>query len=124
MKIKPAEMGEAISLGISTLLVILLLGYLLVALFHRSDSPYLQIKPSVQDAVNLQNDGYVLPIIVENKGERTAASVTVIVKLPDGEREIEVEYLPRGSTRYIYLNVDQPYNKNQVSAKTSHYKLD
>lgn len=124
MKVKPAEMGEAISLGVSIILVMLLSGYLVVALFQRSDSPYLQIVPSVQDAVSLPDNGYVLPILVENKGEMAAISVTIIVTLPDGDREIEVEYLPRQSSREVYLSVDQPFAKNQISAKTSYYKLD
>lgn len=124
MTLKPAEMGEAISLGISVLLVLSLLAYLIVALFVRSDNPYVSIRPEVQGAVAQPDGGYIIPVTIRNMGEKTVPYASVTITLPGMEKEIEVEYLPRQSTRDIYLSVDQPYTQDQISAKTSYYRLD
>jgi uncharacterized protein (TIGR02588 family) len=124
MRIKPAECGEAISLGISIIIVLLLLSYLVLALFQRSDNQYLSIEPRFGDVVSLPDGAYLLPVTVINKGERTVTHAAIGVRLPDEQMHIEIQYLPRGSSRDVYVFVDRDVRREDISIRPAYYRLD
>lgn len=125
-KLKPAEFGEAVSLGISIVLVLGLVLYLLYSMLQK-ETEYLSVTATAEAAVRVEDtDAYVIPVTVENKTPKSVTYLQLSATLGRGgeERDIELDYLPRHSTRKIYLFVDRPYEGEQVEIKPLYYKFD
>ena len=125
MKTKQAEFGEAVSLIISTLLIVSLFIYLITCMVVRDDNPYVHITADHGPVSELPDGRYVIPVAIKNEGEKTVAFVKVSVVLADDEKqEIEIEYLPRGSIRQVYLYVDHACPENSIRFLPIYYRLD
>lgn len=83
--------------ALSLVLVLALTGYLAYDVFRGAgDAPVFAFEfgaPAFQDSL------YVLPVTVHNTGDRTAASVVVVVASGAEEAEVVFDYVPRHSTR-------------------------
>ncbi len=125
MKIKQAEFGEAISLGISIVLILSLFVYLIFCMMTRGDSPYVRITAYHGNVSELPDGSYIVPVTVKNEGETTVSFVKISVAFGGKEnQEIEIEYLPRRSARQVYLYVDRSYPEDSIQFSPVYYQLD
>lgn len=73
----------------------------------------------------LPDGKYVLPVTIKNEGDKTISFVQLSVTLGNEDpRDIEIDYLPRGSTRKVYLYADRDYPKESIQLSPVYYKLD
>jgi uncharacterized protein (TIGR02588 family) len=121
--------AEWISLGISTVLLLCLAGYLLLQALA-PDSPYLldEARPLTAE-VQQKGDRYILPIEISNQGRRTLRELKVEVRAtePGGKsdtRELQIDYLGEQSAQKVFLYFEQDPRGSRVETRPVYYLVD
>lgn len=123
-RIKPAEMGEAISLGVSILILGAVIIYLISGMMQDS-SDYLALTARAEAPVRLENShAFVIPVKIINDTSRSVAYVEISIDMGAEIRTVDIDYVPRHSERTIYLYADKELNPEQVRATPLYYKFD
>lgn len=104
IKIKPAEIGEAASLTISIVIMLLLVGFLLYASL-RPQSKTLAVSSTVGSVVEAGTGSkqFVVPVDVHNHGPRGITSLHLDIAMESQHHMIELQYLAAGAHRKMYV---------------------
>ena len=122
------EVGEMISLAISSLLIFCIVGYLTYDIFQNGKDELRPVRAyPVYDTAKEVDGGYIMGIRVENRAKQTIPRLQVHVDI-DGEgskdsRDIEIFYLGGRTHRDFYLYLDNPVRKESVTVRPGHYSL-
>jgi uncharacterized protein (TIGR02588 family) len=126
----PWRIAEWVSLTISVLLVGSVAAFLLVQAL-RPRSPYLEVEARLLvEQTEPRGEGFVAPLQVTNRGERTLTRILVSLRGEDegdagAAREIELHYLGGGTTRTTYVVFDRdPRGRGAFVARALHYDLE
>jgi len=82
------------------------------------------------DAVHQVGAVFILPVEVENSGERTLRDLTVeLTYTPSGEQEprkaeATIDYLGQRARQKIYFYLNHDPRQMQVKVRPLHYRLD
>jgi uncharacterized protein (TIGR02588 family) len=125
----PRKLAEWVSLGISLVLILGLAGCLLYEALQ-PHPPYVpvQVKPLLAE-VREEDNRYILPIQVANRGERTLRDLTIEVEYrsEDGKsetRDIIIDYLGERSGQKVYTYFDRHPRYLRLRARPTSYRLD
>lgn len=123
-------LAEWVSLGISAALIAGL-GVFLVYEIMKGDGAYNVARAVAQTDQVQQVEGlFILPVEVENRGERTLRDVAVELTytLPGKEQpetaEAKIDYLGEGVKQKLYFYLEHDPRQMPVSARALHYQLD
>lgn len=126
--IEASQLGEYISLVISTVILLFVGGYLIWNIIDAS-TPYVIVKAeAAQEEAVPMGGRYIMPVEIENKSDKTLELLRLIVRVPENaglvnEQEIEVDYLSRHSSQTLYVYLNAPLTKDQIQLQPVYYKI-
>ena len=95
------SIAEWITLTISTVIVLSLVGLIVYEYVGRSNQPPEIIVDFQRGQVRKENDSYSIPVVITNRGEQTATNVRILVSLGTGNQadqsEIQIDFLAGGA---------------------------
>ena len=126
-KMPVRKLAEWVTLGVSTATILGLTTYLVLDLTE-TDTPYIELVATPLHAqARRVGERFVVPIEIENRGNRTVtyASFSVAVAGSEARAEtVEVEYLARESTQRVYKFVERDPASAKVTVTPVYYRLD
>ncbi len=100
---KKIRLAEWVSLAISVLLIVAIVGYLVIGITREGDD-FLQLEIKIERENSKQHgDLVIVPVKVLNKSTRAASHL----RLKAGTTDLEIDYLPSEATEKLYLFVDK-----------------
>lgn len=127
-KIEWPEIGEIVSLVISSLLLAAIVGFLLYDIFQlKTEMRPVRVYPALEEAQAVEG-GYIMPIRVENRTRQTIPLLQIHVEIgagPDRDsRDIEMTYVGGNTHRDFYLYLKNPASGKDIHVTPGHYTLD
>jgi uncharacterized protein (TIGR02588 family) len=124
------KLAEWVSLGISGALIVALAAFLVYEIV-KGDSKFNLARTVPQmDAVQQVSGTFILPVEVENPGERTLRDLSVeLTYTPPGAQEpqkaeAKIDYLGEGARQRVYFYLDHDPRQVPVQVRPVHYQLD
>lgn len=120
--------AEILSFVISSSIILGIIGFLAFDHFKSKDSPFLEMKVTIfKDKVHQVGENYILPVKIENLGNRTATkatfSVEILVEGSEEKSQIDLDYLARHSSKTFYLAHRKNLSHLTISIKLESYQL-
>ncbi len=122
---KDSRTGEYITFGVSFFLVAGLLIYFIFTFSRHDKEERLAFSSRViWEEISEYKGQFVVPVEIENKGNKTANELRLKIKSKAFESEARIEYLARNGSRKIFLILPERPEKDSVSVTPIFYFLD
>lgn len=121
-----AEWG---SLGISTLIILILAGYLLIEAFQGNE-PFVPVHVQAQlGEVREVNGQFILPVRIANRGQETLHDLKIEMHYqppdsPPATTDLLIDYLGERSEETVYFYFNQHPSTMNVDARAASYRVE
>ena len=127
-KIEWPELGEIVSLVVSSLLLAAIIAFLVYDMVQ-ADTEMRPVRayPVLEQAQAVEG-GYIMPIRVENRARQTIPRLLVHVEIGTGadrdNRDVEMTYMGGNTHRDFFLYLKKPTAGKDIQITPEHYTLD
>lgn len=122
---KPSRTGEYLTFGLSLALVGgLLLSFIYSSFRHDSDHRLAFESKILWDQVSMVEGKSIIPLVVRNRGDKTANLLKLKIKTLHFETEAEIEYLTGNGSRKIFVILPGTPERDSITVTPIFYLLD